>query len=64
MDDRRLQDLSDHDLLIFLIGDTRQIKKCLNNHLKHHEKANDRLWKFVYIVVGISLTTIVGLIVV
>ena len=64
MDDMKLKDLSDHDLLIFIVGETRHIKKCLTNHLKHHEKSNDRLWKFVYIVVGISLTTIVGLIVV
>lgn len=61
MDERKLKDLSDHDLLIFIIGETRHIKKCLTNHLAHHEKHNDRLWRLLYIVVGVSLTAIVGL---
>lgn len=56
--------MTDHDILITLVGEQRAIKKCLTNHLAHHEKNENRLWKVIYIVIGVSLTTIAGLIIV
>jgi len=60
----KLKDMTDHDILITLVGEQRAIKKCLTNHLAHHEKNENRLWKVIYIVIGVSLTTIAGLIIV
>ena len=60
----QLKDMNDHDILLFLVGEVRYIKKCVTNHLQHHEKNSDRMWKLCFILVGIAVTAIVGLVIV
>jgi len=43
--DMKLKDMSDRELILFNIGETRSVKNLLNNHLAHHEKQDDRRWK-------------------
>ena len=41
----QLKDMSDRELILFNIGETRRNTKLLNNHIAHHEKQDDRRWK-------------------
>jgi hypothetical protein len=58
---RKIKDMSDRDLIIFNIGETRGIKKLLTNHLRHHEKQDDRRWQIHKILLAAALTVIGGL---
>jgi len=57
----KLKDMTDRELLLFNIGETRSIKKLLNNHLAHHEKQDERRWKIYLILFGVFATTVAGL---
>lgn len=54
-----VKDMSDRELILFNIGETRCIKKLLTNHLAHHEKQDDRRWK-LYAGLLIAFVAIVG----
>ena len=41
----KLGNMSDRELLLFNIGETRRNTKLLDNHIAHHEKQDDRRWK-------------------
>lgn len=41
----KLKDMTDRELLLFNIGETRRNTKLLNNHLAHHEKQDDRRYR-------------------
>ena len=57
----KLGDMSDRQLILFNIGETREIKKLLTNHLHTHEVADERRWKMYLILFGVFVTTIAGL---
>ncbi|KKN77891.1 hypothetical protein LCGC14_0356280 [marine sediment metagenome] len=57
---KQLKDMTDRDLIIFNIGETRGIKKLLTNHLSHHEKQDDRRWQVYKILLAAVLTVIGG----
>ena len=57
---RQLKDMTDRDLIIFNIGETRGIKKLLTNHLRHHEKQDDRRWQIYKILLAAALTAAGG----
>lgn len=59
---RQLKDMTDRDLIIFNIGETRRVRKLLTNHLAHHEKQDDRRWQIYKILLGAGLTVVGGLI--
>ena len=41
----KLKDMTDRELLLFNIDETRRNTKLLNNHLTHHEKQDDRRYR-------------------
>ena len=41
----KLKNMSDRELLLFNIGETRSVRKLLINHLHTHELADARRWK-------------------
>jgi len=41
----KLGDMSDRELLLFNIGETRRNTKLLDNHIAHHQKQDDRRFK-------------------
>jgi len=53
--DQKLGKMSEHELILFVIGEQRSIKKTLEGHLVYHEKQDDRHWK---LFLGLLLTTI------
>lgn len=59
----KLKNLSDRELMLFNIGETRIIKKLLTNHLHAHEIADNRRWKIYLILFGVFITTVAGVIV-
>ena len=64
----KLGNMTEKELIIFLIGEVRACKKSighntrlLSNHLHHHEKQDDRRWKLnvALVIAGISSVTAV-----
>lgn len=60
---KKLGEMDTRELVLFNIGETRSVKKCLTNHLAHHEKQDDRRWKIYLVLLGIIGTTIGGLVI-
>ena len=52
----KLKDMTDRELILFNIGETRCIKKLLNNHLQH-------CWQVIMALVGVAGIAIVSLLV-
>ena len=54
-------DMTDRQLIVFVIGEVRACKKLLSNHLSHHEKQDDRHWKLsiALVIAGIGAVTAV-----
>ncbi len=52
----KVDDMSDRELLLFLMGEVRWIKKMLENHLRH-------CWSVVIALVGIAGVAITSLLV-
>jgi len=64
----KLGDMTDRELILFVIGDVRSVqkditcvKKAVTNHLAHHEKQDERRWKMYLILFGVFVTTVAGL---
>lgn len=60
---KKLSDMNDHDILIFLIGEIRDIKggvrnvkKTLDNHLRH-------VWQIVIALVSIAGVAVTSLLI-
>ena len=53
--DQKLGCMSERELILFVIGEQRCIKKTLDGHLVYHAKQDDRHWK---LFLGLLLTTI------
>ena len=58
-----VKDMTDRDLILFNIGETRSIKTLLTNHLHTHEVADERRWK-IYIGLFLAFVAIAGSLVV
>jgi hypothetical protein len=56
---KELKDMSDRDILIWMMGELRHVKKVLTNHLAHHEKQDDRRWK-LYVGILLAIITVAG----
>lgn len=61
--DKRLGDMSDRELIIFLIGDVRAIKNKLDGHIDYHSKQDERHWKLFLGLLLTSITVISGVLV-
>ena len=57
----KLGDMTDRELILFVIGEVRGCKNLLSNHLAHHEKQDDRRWKLsvALVIAGIGTVTAV-----
>lgn len=55
----KLENMEDRDILIWLMGEMRCVKKALTNHLHHHEKQDDRRWK-LYVGILLAVITVAG----
>ena len=57
----KLKDMTDRELIIFNIGEVRVCKNLLSNHLRHHEKQDNRRWQLniALIIAGIGTVTAV-----
>jgi hypothetical protein len=42
---KKLNDMSDREILIWMMGEVRCIRGILTNHLHHHELQDNRRWK-------------------
>lgn len=56
----KLKNMTDRELLLFNIGETRSIRKLLTNHLHTHEVADARRWKIYLMLFGTFVATLVG----
>ncbi len=52
----KIDDMSDRELLLFLMGEVRWIKKALENHLRH-------VWQAVVALIGIAGVAVTSLLV-
>ena len=63
----KLGDMTDRQLIVFNIGETRLVRKSLDNHLYTHieqtKKQEDRRWKIYLILFGAFCTTISGFVI-
>ena len=57
----KLGNMTDRELILFVIGEVRACKNLLSNHLSHHEKQDDRRWKLnvALVIAGIGTITAV-----
>ena len=60
---KRLGDMSDRELIIFLIGDVRAIKNKLDGHIDYHAKQDERHWKLFLGLLLTSITVIGGVLI-
>lgn len=60
----KLGDMSDRELILFVIGEVRACKNLLSNHLYHHEKQDDRRWKLCLALVIAGIGTVTAVVVV
>lgn len=59
----KIKDMSDRELIIFLLGEIRDIKKALSNQgetLKNHLR---HVWQLVIALIGIAGITITSLLI-
>lgn len=56
----KVNDMTDREILIWIMGELRGVKKLLTNHLAHHEKQDDRRWK---LYIGLLIAVIGGVVV-
>jgi len=61
--DKKLGDMTERELIIFVIGETRSIKKTLCSHLTYHEKQDERHWKLFLGLLLTSITVVSGILV-
>lgn len=52
----KIKDMSDRELIIFLLGEVRSIKRSLDNHLR-------RCWQIVVALIGIAGVAITSLLI-
>ncbi len=52
----KLDNMSDRDILIWLVGEVRDIRKSLDNHLRH-------CWQVVIALVGIAGVAVTSLLI-
>lgn len=52
----KLKDMTDRQLILFNIGETRRNTKLLNNHLKH-------VWQIIIALVGVTGVAITSLLI-
>lgn len=52
----KIKDMSDREILVFLIGEVRNIKRTLDNHLRH-------CWQVVVALIGIAGVAITSLLI-
>lgn len=60
----KLGDMTDREIIIYMLGEIRACKKLLTNHLAHHEKQDDRRWKLhvALAIAGIGTITTIALV--
>lgn len=56
----KIKNLSDRELLLFNIGETRSVKKLLTNHLHTHDVSDARRWKIYLMLFTVFVTATVG----
>ncbi len=56
----KIENMTEREILIWIMGELRGVKKLLSNHLQHHEKQDDRRWK---LYIGLLITVIGGVVV-
>ena len=61
--DQKLGKMNSRELIIFLIGDVRAIKRTLDGHLAYHEKQDSRHWKLFLGLLLTSITVVSGVLV-
>lgn len=54
--DQKLGNMSDRELIIFIIGEVRAIKKTQDGHLNYHDKQDSRHWKIFLALLITSIT--------
>ena len=59
----KVKNLTDRELLLFNIGETRSVRKLLTNHLHTHDVADVRRWKIYLMLFTVFVTTVVGVVV-
>lgn len=57
----KLGNMTEREIIIYILGEVRACKKLLTNHLRHHEKQDNRRWKLsvALIIAGIGTITAV-----
>ena len=61
--DKKLGEMSDRELILFVIGETRCISRKLDGHLTYHDKQDDRHWKLFLGLLLTSITVISGVLI-
>lgn len=56
----KLGNMSDRELILFVVGEVRACKNLLSNHLAHHEKQDDRRWKLCVALVIAGIGTVIA----
>lgn len=62
--------MTEREIIIFVLGEVRACKKSvlqntklLTNHLRHHEKQDDRRWKLQLALVIAGIATITAVVI-
>ena len=61
--DKKLGDMSERELIVFVIGETRHISRKLDNHIDYHAKQDERHWKLFLGLLLTSITVISGVLI-
>lgn len=61
--DQKLGDMNERELILFIIGEQRSIKKTLDGHLVYHARQDDRHWKLFLGLLLTSITVIAGVLI-
>ncbi len=57
----KIKDMTERELMLFILGEVRSVKDLLTNHLHSHEISDERRWKVYLILFGVFVTTVAGL---
>lgn len=61
--DQKLGNMSDRELIIFIIGEVRAIKKTQDGHLTYHDRQDSRHWKLFLGLLLTSITVVSGVLI-
>lgn len=60
---QKLGDMSDRELIIFVIGETRAIRNKMDDHIEYHSKQDERHWKLFLGLLLTSITVVGGVLI-